>query len=80
MSKYLGDPCAAGLCKGRCSTGKVEPGPMLVRLRLSFHNHETSGRRSAAFGQTHFCLTKICTITERQTVVNCKFTDIMAKA
>lgn len=54
MSKCLGDPCGAGLCTGRCSTGKEEPGPMLVRLRLSLHNHETSGRRSAVFRQTHY--------------------------
>lgn len=78
MSKCLGDPCAAGLCKGRCSTGKVEAGPMLVRLWLPFHNHETSGRRSAAFRQTHYLNMhnhRKTTDISGYAVINCKCTD-----
>lgn len=51
MSKCQGDPCAAGLCKGKCSTGMVAPGPMLARSLLSYHRHETSRKRSSVQGQ-----------------------------
>lgn len=72
MSKCPGDPCAAGLCKGRCSTGRGEPGPMSVHLRPSFHNHETSCRRSSAFGQTHyFSVIKMRDNNERKTEKAC---------
>ena len=48
MPKYQDDPCESGLCKGKCSTGRVAPGPMLARSLPPYHTDGTSRRRSSA--------------------------------
>lgn len=48
MSKYQDVPCAAGLCKGKCSTGRAALGPRLVRWLPPCRTDGTSHRKSTA--------------------------------